>query len=281
MIYECVINVSEGQNLDKIDQIKQHTGKTLKNVHYDTDHNRSVFTLASSSLEDISSSARDLTDKALELIEIKNHDGVHPRLGVVDVVPFISYNSENSQPTHETISASIEYGHWINAAHNIPVFFYDYSSKKLLTLPFVRKNAFVNLEPSISGLHHEKFGATCVGSREPLIAINVNLDSDNLALAKQFAKELRESSGGEKGVRAIGLELNNQHCVQVSMNIIDSYHVNAGEICLKIKSWSEQLSIQAHVDLVGLVPQHQYNMWSEEFKSWSKLDNEVVVENFL
>ena len=270
MIYECVINVSNGQDELTLESLANNIGKTCLDVHIDFDHNRSVFTLGGFNLNEVFESAQFLVERCYESFNFENHDGVHPRLGLVDVVPFISYDEETTIPSKETIEASINFGHWASEKYSTQIFFYDYASPEKVTLPYIRKNA----------IHDSSaYGSMCIGAREPLLAINVNVDSCDLFLATNIAKAIRESSGGIKGVRAIGLKLSSQKKVQVSMNIVNTVDVNAGEVCLEIKR--SALPNDCEVELVGLVPMHQYEKWDNEFISWSNIDESFTVESRL
>ncbi len=280
MIFECVINISEGRDVVAIDAIAA-AGDCVRDVHADRDHNRSVITLASRDLGDVESSAREVVGRALETLSLDTHEGVHPRLGVVDVVPFISYNGVDTSPSVETISAARSFGEWLDAL-GTPVFFYDTASPESVTLPAIRKHAFTELMPSLNVQSaNDKTGATCVGAREPLIAINVNIDTSDLAVAQSIAREIRESSGGIAGVRAIGLELAEQGRVQVSMNIVDAVGVNAEMVCKKIRDIAAEKNYSSEVELVGLVPQFQFDQWSHEFLNWSGLDASCTVEHYV
>lgn len=281
MIFECVINISEGRDKNIIAEIARAGGETVRNIHSDTDHNRSVITIASRNLDDVYSCAQKVVAHALLTLSLDKHDGVHPRLGVVDVVPFISYSELHVSPTGETIAAAHSFGEWLDN-QSTPVFFYDLASSDGTTLPSIRKYAFNELMPSLSTqTNNQKTGATCVGAREPLIAINVNLDSRDINWAQSIARSIRESSGGIAGVRAIGLELYEQNVAQVSMNIVDVLNVNAADVCSHVRDIVTEKNHVCSVELVGLVPQFQFEKWSPEFLGWSGLNETCTVEHCL
>lgn len=281
MIYECVINISEGKNQEVIDSISKAGGNPVLDIHSDFDHNRSVITIGSTELDEVIDSVKNIFQKGNELLDLADHIGVHPRLGAIDVVPFISYDDSIFEPNSQTIEAAHEFGAWVNNSFDLPVFFYDFASEQFLSLPEIRKNAFVKISPSFSSRGKKQNDAVCVGARKPLLAINVDLDCTDIKFAKDIAKTLRESSGGHKGVRAIGLELSSKDRVQVSMNIVDTIAVNAETICTEIKEIANERDISAKVELVGLVPEHQFKLWSDSFKTWANLDKTKTVENHL
>lgn len=282
MIFECVINVSEGRSPDSISLIRESGGKPVVDVHSDPDHNRSVFTLASRSLLEIENSARELTKKAHTTLTITKHCGVHPRFGVVDVVPFVSYNQLHNTPSVETIEAAIKFGEWANSQFDIPIFFYDYASPNMVTLPNLRKNMGAKIFPSIPNRAVTKSAdVICVGARPPLVAINVNLKTQDLSLAKTIAAEIRESSGGFRGIRAIGLQLIEQKMVQVSMNIVDLENASTELVCNMVATKATDANVESSVELVGLVPKFHFDTWSDEFLGYSGLTSSCTVESRL
>lgn len=188
MIFECVINVSEGRRNEVLTAIAQAGGDAVVDIHRDGDHNRSVFTIASKSLNDVYESAQKLTAVALDLISFESHTGVHPRLGVVDVVPFISYDGNDVSISDDTLSAAHLFAAWAHETFLLPIFFYDHADKTGRTLPSIRKHAFGEESPSLGTDAHYQHGSMCVGVREPLIAINVNLVSNNRETANLIAK---------------------------------------------------------------------------------------------
>ena len=282
MIYECVINISEGTNVDLVAMIASAGGECVRDVHSDVDHNRSVLTIASQEIEEVTASAFGVVRTAIEHLEIDRHLGVHPRLGIVDVVPFVSYDNAGVEPSQKIIEAAQNFGAKVHEEFHIPIFFYDEASSEKRTLPFIRKNAFSSIAPDLgNNMAHRTAGAMCIGAREPLVAVNITLETKDLALAQSIARTVRESSGGIKGVRAIGLLLENQNSVQVSMNIVDVVNVNTGEICEEVRAIADAHNVASSVELVGLVPQKQFEMWSHSFLNWSGLDVSCTVEQRL
>lgn len=270
MIFECVINVSEGKDKSGLEKIADFVGKEVIDIHSDNDHNRTVYTLASRNLNELKKAAQALTSKVFEDFTFDGHIGVHPRLGLIDVVPFVSYDEVNFVPTNNTIKAAIDFGTWAKEKFGVEIYFYDFASESKTTLPSIRKRESTNLKNAI-----------CVGARPPLVAINVNIQSSDLSFAKSIAKNIRESSGGLPGVRAIGLELPSKNIVQVSMNIVDLEIGNTENASFKIKEIAEGAGKFSEVELVGLVPRFHYDTWSDKFLEWSGLTPTCTVENRL
>lgn len=289
MIFECVINVSVGNDHSELDSLfaSSLSQNCLVDVHKDSDHNRSVFTFASKELGVIFRDAKALIDESFKSFDIAMHEGVHPRIGIVDVLPFVMYDERNGSldlsNENEFLNDVKCFAEEIHKDFNVPIFFYDFVHEdQIRTLPEIRRNAFVNFAPNIGANEpHEKYGAIALGIRNPLVAINVNLHSKDLDLAKKLSKEIRESNGGVKGVRALGLELKSQNMVQVSMNIFDLEQANVGDVCVTVRNMAKDFDVESDVELVGLIPKFHFEKLSSEFLQWSKLTETSTVENHL
>src|SRR4051794_29735282 len=174
---EAVVNVSEGKDRHRIEAIGAAAGRALVDVHSDPDHHRSVFTIASPESAITEAAVRRLVDVALEDLDLRDHAGVHPRLGVVDVVPFVALPPT---PADVAVASAHAFGAWLARVHRVPVFFYADAAADARPLPVVRRDAFTDalapdLGPAIPDPH---LGATAVGARPPLVAVNVELDTD-------------------------------------------------------------------------------------------------------
>ncbi|HZP28285.1 MAG TPA: glutamate formiminotransferase, partial [Acidimicrobiia bacterium] len=166
---ECVVNVSEGRRRDVVDTIAAAAGPALLDVHVDGDHNRSVMTLggAPAAVED---AARRLAQRAAGLVDLRAHEGVHPRLGVIDVVPFVALDDTARA---RAVDAAIAYAHWSADVLGVPVFLYGEADKDGRTLPEARRDAFLRREPDVGPrVAHARLGATAVGARPVLLALN-------------------------------------------------------------------------------------------------------------
>ena len=228
---ECVVNISEGRDQQAIDHIAAAAGPALLDVHTDADHNRSVLTLLG---ED---APREVARRAVDLLDLRTHDGVHPRIGVVDVVPFVPLDGASFA---DAIAARDRFCTWAADELGVPCFRYGPER----TLPDVRRTAFVEVAPDTGPPHpHRTAGAMAVGARPVLIAYNVWLHDVDLARARELARELRGPA-----VRALGLQVGAE--VQVSMNLIDPMVLGPDAVYDRIAA-AESVS---RAELVGLVP---------------------------
>lgn len=265
MIIECVPNISEGRDLRVIEQIGEAISSVsnvkLLDIHSDSDHNRSVFTFIGAP-QAVSIAAFKLTELALKLISLPSHEGVHPRIGVVDVIPFVPVqNASYEDCTH----IAINLGQQISNQLYIPVYYYgltnietqDFASlydspinDKYTSLPELRKNVDLNKQNN-----HPTAGAIAIGVRDFMVAYNVNLNTKDLAIAKQIASKIREKNGGLPGVRALGFELKSRGIVQVSMNLIEPKVTGPEQVFEAIKREAELDGVTiAGDELVGLLP---------------------------
>lgn len=199
---ECVVNISEGRDLDRLARIAGAAGSALLDTHRDPHHHRAVLTLVG---ED---AARAVAAAAVAELDLRDHEGVHPRLGVVDVVPFVALRG--STPG-EAVAARNAFAHWFADVHGVPCFLYGAER----TLPDVRRHAFHALAPDTGPiLAHPTAGAAAVGQRAVLVAYNVWVAGTDLAGAQRLAAQVRDSH-----IRALGLQVGDR--LQVSMNLID------------------------------------------------------------
>lgn len=228
---ECVINISEGRDLRLIDRIARAAGGDLLDVHSDPDHNRSVLTVVGTD------APRSVIGSAVEHLDLRSHTGVHPRIGVVDVVPFVPLADSTFE---DAIDARDRTSRWIAEELEIPVFLYGPER----TLPEVRRAAFTTLSPDLGPLHpHPTAGAVAVGARGLMLAWNLWLSEPDLALAREIAREVRSPE-----LRALGLQVGGS--VQVSMNLIDPQRVGPAEVYDRVAS----LASIERAELVGLAP---------------------------
>lgn len=244
---ECVINISEGRDPKKLGLLAEALGADLLDLHSDADHNRSVFTLAGTD------SARVLAREALNLFNIGAHAGVHPRVGIVDVVPFVALEPSTFE---DALRARDEFAHFAADELGVPCFVYGPER----TLPYIRKHAFVDLLPDFgSAMPHPTAGAMCVGARPILIAYNIWLKDSTLEMAKEISALLRSDS-----VRTLGLQVGSS--AQVSMNLID-YAVTGPQQVYDIVAQHAQID---RAELVGLVPARA--LAGIPRSRWSELD---------
>ncbi len=264
---ECVPNFSEGCDLNKIESIARllKTFPHIRLIDYsgDSDHNRSVFTFLGKP-EDVLEAALAAAGHALELIDMQRQTGVHPRLGAVDVVPFIPLGKTKMQGA---IDLAHCFGKHLYERFGVPVYFYGHAAlvPERRELAVVRRGGYEALAQKMFNPadapdvgkpdFNPRAGATAVGARDPLVAYNINLDCDDLRLAQKIASLIREKNGGLKHVRAIGVILKSRNLAQVSMNL-----TNCKETPLKmIYEQVEKLAAERGIDileseLIGLAP---------------------------
>ena len=228
---ECVINISEGQNTARLAELARAVSGHLLDIHTDPDHHRSVFTLVGSD------AAQLLTRAAVHALSLHNHEGVHPRLGVVDVVPFVPLVGSTMA---DAIAARDEFAQWAAEELNVPCFVYGPER----TLPYIRKHAWKSLNPDWgSRTPHPTAGAICVGAREPLIAYNVWLRNIDVLQTKNIATSVRTNE-----MRTLGLQVGTG--TQVSMNLVSPGFIGPMQAYDAV---AEHVRID-HAELVGLLP---------------------------
>lgn len=265
-LLECVPNISEGKDQEKIasiaEEVRKHRRVKLLDCSSDKDHHRSVFTFIGEP-EAIKEAAFSFTMKALDLIDMREHKGGHPRLGAVDVIPFVPIQGVEME---EAVQIAREFGKELGK-RGISVFFYGEAATRpeRKDLPSIRKGEYEGLAEKMKdprwkpdeGPDHfnPKFGATVVGARFPLVAYNINLKTRDLAFAKEIARKVRFKDGGFPHVRAMGVDLEERGMVQVSMNLTDYRVTNIPKVYEFIKEEALKKGIEiGGSEIVGLIP---------------------------
>lgn len=265
-LLECVPNVSEGRNRETIKALaavlRAAPSVSLLDVSSDADHNRSVFTFVGEP-EAVVSATEAFCRRAFELIDMTAHTGCHPRLGAVDVVPFVPLRGMEME---EAVSCAHRLGRAVGEM-GVPVYFYEHAalSPERANLADVRRGEYECLpsrlaEPSGKpdagpAAFNPRSGACIIGARRPLIAFNVNLGTSDLDVAKQIAAAVRHSSGGFRAVKAMGVELKDQGVVQVSMNLTDYTQTPIHRVVEAIRSEAARYGVPVvGSELVGLAP---------------------------
>jgi glutamate formiminotransferase len=229
----------------------------------DADHNRSVVTFIGNP-EAVFLGAMEACSKAIGLIDMRYHRGVHPRMGAVDVVPFVPLGNATME---DAVRMAHRFGYAFAKKNRIPIYFYGEAAlhPDRCELSNIRRGGCEALEDKLKDPSHcpdagpVEFiacsGATAVGARIPLVAFNINLDSNDISVAKSIAASIRESSRGMKHVQAIGLCLESRGIVQVSMNLTD-YRVTAmPEVFRRVRHLAERVGLQIlESELIGLIP---------------------------
>ena len=278
-LIECVPNFSEGRDMALVDALAATAGRHLIHRTSDADHNRTVLTLAGAPEESLEAAVA-LARRAAELIDLRRHAGVHPRIGALDVLPFVPLQADD-MPLCVDIARRAGRRIWDELG--IPVYFYEYAALRdaCRNLADVRRR----LVPPDLGLQpHAAAGCMAVGARKILIAYNVNLASPDLAAAKAIANAIREAKGGLKAVKALGLELATRNQVQVSMNLVD-YEVTPPHLVYReIERLAQARGIAiAGSELIGLIPARALE-WAAQAGvdlRWENFSPDNVLENRL
>jgi glutamate formiminotransferase len=278
-VLECVPNISEGRRVEVLDALAAACGPSLLDLHADHDHHRSVFTLAGPGARDAETSVCALARAAAGLAEITGHEGVHPRLGVIDVVPFVALDEDHDVAA----DAAAAFALWAVEELAVPVFFYDDADPKRRSLPELRADAFVKRDPDAGPARpHPTLGAVAVGARPPLVALNCWLDTNDVIVARRLAREVRELDGGLPGVRALGLLLDSVQTAQVSMNLVDLPVTGIEAAVSQVRRLAAKDDWEiTKVEIVGLIPAAELERCSDEFRGWAQLDDAVTIESRL
>ena len=267
-LIECVPNVSEGRRADVIDRlassIRQVTGVRLLDQSSDPTHNRSVFTFAGEA-QPVAHAVLALFEAAVAAIDLRSHSGAHPRLGAVDVVPFIPLGGASMA---DCVALARTTAATVASRFQIPVFLYEEaaSTDARRNLAAIRRGEFEGLAPKLAlpewkpdygpSAPHPTAGATVIGARAPLIAFNVNLATNHLETAKAIAAVVRYSSGGLPFVKALGIALEHRGVAQVSMNLTNYEKTPIVRVFEAIRQEAERRGTSVlESELVGLVPE--------------------------
>lgn len=267
-VVECVPNFSEGRRREVVDAISgaiaATPGARLLDQEMDANHNRCVITFIGGR-EAVAEAAFAGAKKAVELIDMNRHQGEHPRVGALDVLPFVPISGVTMD---ECVVLARSVGKRIADELEVPVYLYEAAATRpdRRALPDVRRGEYEGLKAEIGtnpdrrpdfgpARMHPTAGACVVGARPVLIAWNVNLATKDVAVARRIAKAIRESDGGLPGVRAKGFELADKGLVQVSMNMVDYSKTGLVRAFEAIRSSARQEGVEiAESEIVGLVP---------------------------
>lgn len=252
----CPANVSEGRRLVVVASIALAAGRPsvqLLDVHTDPDHNRSVLTLAGRA-DALVDGVVAAASTAVQMIDLPTHEGAHPRLGAIDVIPFVPVSTDPAGMA-TAVSAAREAARRIADEVGIPCFLYGEAASGR-SLPEVRRRAFADLAPDLGGPGpHPTAGAAAVGARGPLVAYNVDLDTDDVALARHIAASIRERNGGLPHVRALGMALPSRGIVQVSTNLLLPAVTTIGAVFEAVAALAAAAGVDVRgSEIVGLTP---------------------------
>ncbi|MDR2389235.1 MAG: glutamate formimidoyltransferase [Tannerellaceae bacterium] len=267
MIMECVPNFSEGRDMEKIEQIvgafRAKKGVRLLDYSSDADHNRMVATVVGEPSA-LKVAVLEAIGTAVGLIDLNKHTGEHPRMGAVDVVPFIPIRNCTMD---DAIALAGEVGQAVAQHYGLPVFFYERSASAphRQNLANVRKGEFEGLDEKLLAPEwlpdcgprrkHPTAGAVAIGARTPLVAYNVNLGTNKLSIAKHIARKVRHSGGGLRYCKAMGVELKERGIVQVSMNLTDYSHTTLYAAFELVKMEARRYGVSVvGSEIIGLAP---------------------------
>ncbi len=288
-------NFSEGRRQEVInsiaDAIRSTPGVTLLDVESNPDHNRSVISFVGEP-GSVKQGALSASAKAIELIDLTNHKGEHPRMGAVDVVPFVPLSGATMD---DCVTIAKDFGREFAERFQVPVFLYEEaaSTPERRNLADVRAGEFEGLRDKIGrdpakrpdfgpDKIHPTAGATAVGAREVLIAYNVNVGTNNLAIAKKIAHQLRAKDGGLAYVKALGFDLKERGIVQVSMNMTDYHKSQLFKAEELVKLFAERYGVPVvGSEIVGLVPMDALVDSAEFYLKLENFSREQILEKRL
>ena len=295
MLVECVPNFSEGRKAELVESIAQAiesvAGATVLNRHLDADHNRSVITFVAVPDVVVEAALRAVA-RAAELIDLRQHTGEHPRIGATDVLPFVPVSGVTID---ECVTLAHAAGRRIWEELSIPIYFYERAALRpeRQRLENVRGKGFEQLRTDIAtnperapdigeNRVHPTAGAIAVGARPFLIAFNVNLRTDELRIARDIARVVRERDGGLPFVKALGFELKSRGVVQVSMNLIDYEQTTIARAFAAVESEAERQGVEiAGTEIVGLLPRAALDRSAPYFLLLENFRETLVLENLL
>ena len=270
-MFECVINVSEGRDLATLEMIAGSCAGSLRDRHSDRFHNRSVFTLINEP-DRLVADVKNLVVAAFARLDLRNHEGVHPRFGVVDVVPFVALDPRERR---SAVAMRDTVGGWIATEFEVPVFLYGPIGSAVRTLPEVRRLAFNTLAPDMGpGEPSPRLGAVAVGERAVLLAWNLWLRGVSIEHARGIASRLRSAE-----VRSLAFRVGDQ--VQVSCNLIAPDLVGPSEVYDEVRGQLEGDEEIDRAELVGLIPRSVLR--SQDPRRWPELglSEEATIEGRL
>ncbi|HEV7475293.1 MAG TPA: glutamate formimidoyltransferase [Pyrinomonadaceae bacterium] len=295
MLVECVPNFSEGRKIETVEQLALRISSVatacVLDQHIDPDHNRSVITFVAAP-EMIVEAAFRAVSLAAELIDMRRHTGVHPRLGATDVLPFVPISGVTLD---DCAALAHQAGERIARELAIPVFFYERAARKpeRVNLEDVRRGALELLReqiatdpkrtPDVGPLRvHETAGAIAVGARPFLIAFNVNLRTTDVSTARSIARTVRARHGGLPFLKALGFELSTRGLAQVSMNIVNYEVTGITEAYEAVRQEAERLGVEiVSTEIVGLVPANALDRSAEYFQKLENFSEDKILEHRL
>jgi glutamate formiminotransferase / 5-formyltetrahydrofolate cyclo-ligase len=287
-VVECVPNFSEGADARRVEAIVAamgNTGASLLDWSMDADHNRSVVTLAGSPAAVVEAAVRGV-GKAVELIDLTRQQGVHPRIGAADVIPFVPVSGVKLE---QCVLLARQAGLEIWRRFGVPVFFYEAAAARpdRANLEDVRRGQFEGLReavskdpsrrPDLGGPDlHPTAGACAVGARKFLVAWNLYFDSSDVSIVRAIAREIRAASGGLRGVKAMGVLAHGR--AQLSMNITDFESTPISQVYRRVTSLASRHHAEiAEGEIIGLIPEAACEQNSDWMRQLSGFDPQLKI----
>jgi glutamate formiminotransferase/formiminotetrahydrofolate cyclodeaminase len=293
-LVECIPNFSEGRRAETIERlalaVEEIEGAVVLDTHMDSDHNRSVITFVATA-DVVVEAALRVVRLASQLIDLRHHAGEHPRVGATDVLPFVPVRGVTME---DCAALAHQAGERIWHELGIPVYFYERAARRpdRVNLEDVRRKGFEELRreiedpagnrlPDIGEARvHESAGATVVGARPFLIAYNINLQTDDISIARKVARAVRGRDGGLRYLKALGFKLESRALVQVSMNLVDYEKTRLHQAFEAVRREAMRYGVNvAGSEIVGLVPQNALDLSSEYYLQIENFAPGVVLEN--
>ncbi len=294
-LFECIPNFSEGRDKEKIEKIvkpfKENKKVKLLDYSADKDHNRLVVTLLGGE-KNLKSTVLKAMEVAIDVIDMNEHKGEHPRMGAVDVVPFTPVKNVEME---DAVKLANEVAIKAAEMFNLPIYLYEEAAKedKRKNLAVIRKGEYEGFKEKIKQDEwkpdygpqklHPTAGATVIGARMPLVAFNINLDTDNIEIANKIARKVRHSGGGLRFVKAIGIDLTERGITQVSMNMTDYTKTSLYQSFEMVKYEAKRFGVNViGSELIGLLPAKalfdvaEYYLGLEAFKDDQVMENRLL-----
>lgn len=292
-LIECVPNVSEGRDCARLQRfaatLAGGPGARLMNVHADPDHHRSVFSFLGPPAA-VEAAALALADQVLGAIDLRTHQGIHPRLGALDVLPFVPLGGLSMAAA---VEVARRVGRTIATRHQLPVYYYGHAATApgRRRLPDARRGGYEGLAERLRGADppdegparfDPRAGGVLIGARDVLVAFNVWLDSSDLEAARAIARAVRESSGGLAGVQAMGFLLASRGLVQVSMNLLDyrTTPLPAAFDCVRDEARRRGLGVRRG-ELVGVAPRAAFAGRSPASVGLPDFTSDLLLDSYL
>jgi glutamate formiminotransferase / 5-formyltetrahydrofolate cyclo-ligase len=293
-IIECIPNISEGRRPEIVagiaEAIRGVPGVRLLDYSSDASHNRSVFTLAGDA-GPLKTAILRLFEHTLNAVDLRVHEGEHPRLGAVDVVPFVPIEGATMD---DCVRLARDVAAEVASRFGVPVYLYEEASNNPArrNLEDIRRGEFEGLAMKMAtegwapdfgpSTPHESAGASVIGARMPLIAYNINLNTDRVDIAKKIAAAIRQSSGGFRYVKAAGFKLEDRNLAQVSMNLTNYQKTPIFRVFETVKREAARYGVSIlESEIVGLLPAAALHAAAEYYLQIAGFKSEQILENKL